>query len=122
MMIEGSLTTTRSVAEVRAILRPVLAAADCEVLHEDDEMIRLRHGTYLASAAPLLPKAVVLRFSPEGDTTRVAYQVEVAGLVKAWAICVGGLFFWLVFPPILVHRALTHHPRRFMENLLRAVK
>jgi hypothetical protein len=44
--------------------------------------------------------------------------VAVTGFASVWLALVAVVFFWAIFPPILAWRALVHHPRRLMENLL----
>jgi len=99
-------------------LRLMLAAANCEVTEESPNALRFRHGTFMTESAPLLAKKGRIVLSDRGDSTLVSYDIKVAGFARYWMTFVAIVFFWAIFPPILVHRALVYYPRRFMENLL----
>jgi hypothetical protein len=120
-MIAGTKITNNSQSKVLERIRTILAGANCEILDQSDESIRFRHGTYMTQTAPMLPKEGVLRLTGDGDSTRVDYEVQVSGFAKLWMTLVAVIFFWAVFPPILVYRALVYHPRQFMENILSGI-
>ena len=75
----------------------------------------------MTQSAPLLPKKGTIRVVGEGEKTEVLYEIEITGFPKYWLIIISVLFCWAVFPPILVYRALVHHPKRLMENLLQGI-
>jgi hypothetical protein len=124
-MIQGTKTVNRPPTEVLDRLGTVLAGANCEIIERSERFLRFRHGTHLTQTAPMLPKegSIRLRRSPEGpgEATVVEYSVAVTGFARVWLALVAVVFFWAIFPPILAWRALVHHPRQLMENLLAGV-
>ena len=120
-MITGKRTVKRSPAEVIDRLKMAMAGGNYEITAATDTSLSFKHGTYMTESAPLLPKRGVIRVSPAKSGADVSYEIAVAGFPKVWMIIVATVFFWAIFPPILVHRALTYHPRRLMENLLQAI-
>ena len=99
----------------------MLAAANCEILTESELGISFRHGTYLTESAPLLPKKGVFRLRPSPNGTALDWEISVSPYVAAWMIFIAILFCWTIFAPLLVHRALYHHPAQFMKNLVRGL-
>lgn len=120
-MISGSRTIKKSMEEVSDRLRMMLAAANCSLTDDRGDVIRFRHGTYLTRTAPLLPKSGTVQLAANSSGTEATYEIQVAGLARAWLILVAALTCWAIVPPILVYRALVIHPRRFIENLLDGV-
>ena len=116
-----SRTVPLSRGEVLTRLKMILAAANCRVLSASEEGLCFKHGTYLTESAPLLPKVCTLTFHAEGTSTRIAGDIRVAGPATDWMIIVAVAFCWMIFPPILVHRALVYHPRQFLKNLLAGI-
>jgi len=117
-MAAGSVTVNRTPAEVLDRLRIILAAANCDVLEADEARVRFHHGAWLTQSAPLLPKSGEFRLVPVDGRTKIEYEVHLATAARVWLTVVGIVFFPLVFPPILCHRAIFYHPRRFAENIL----
>ena len=117
-MATGSRTVNKTPEQVVDRLRMLLAAANCEILEQEPDYIRFRHGTVLTQTAPMLPKEGVVRIVAEGDSTRIDYQIQAVGFPAVWLTIMGVVLSCLIFPAILAHRSLVYHPRRFMENLL----
>ena len=120
-MITGSAQSDFSPSEVVNRLKAAMAAGNFEIRNQSPEMIDFRHGTYLTQSAPLLPKNGSIRITPSGSGSHVAYEIGVSGFAKYWLAFFGIAFCWLIFPAVLVHRALFHHPERLMTNLLQAI-
>jgi len=120
-MITGSTQSDFTPSEVLTRLRAAMAAGNFEILSQAPAMIVFRHGTYLTQSAPLLPKKGSIRITPNGSGSRVDYEIGVSGFAKYWMAFIGIAFCWLIFPAILVHRALCYHPDRLMKNLLQAI-
>jgi hypothetical protein len=120
-MITGSAQSDFTPSEVSNRLRAAMAAGNFEIRSQSPEMIDFRHGTYLTQSAPLLPKNGSIRITPSGSGSRVDYEIGVSGFAKYWMAFFGIAFCWLIFPAVLVHRALFYHPDRLMKNLLQAI-
>lgn len=120
-MITGSKESNLPPGEVFAQLKTLLASGNFEILEASPEKIEFRHGTYLTSSAPLLPKRGQFRIEPNEQGSKIDFEIEVSGFAKYWILFVGVLFCWLIFPPIFVQRALVHHPQQLIKNLLQAV-
>lgn len=120
-MITGTAQSDFAPSEVFSRLRAAMAAGNFEIRSQSSETIDFRHGTYLTQSAPLLPKDGLIRITPSGSGSRVDYEIGVSGFAKYWMAFFGIAFCWLIFPAILVHRALFYHPDRLMKNLLQAI-
>ena len=120
-MITGSAQSDFAPSEVLNRLRAAMAAGNFEIRSQSPEMIDFRHGTYLTQSAPLIPKNGSIRITPSGAGSRVDYEIGVSGFAKYWMAFFGIAFCWLIFPAVLVHRALFYHPDRLMKNLLQAI-
>jgi len=120
-MITDTKQSILSPSEVIDRLKIVMAAGNFEIRRSSPEGISFRHGTYLTSSAPLLPKQGQIKVQLDENGSRIDYEIEVYGFVKYWMIFIGVIFFWVIFPPLLVHRALVHHPHQLMRNLLQAL-
>ena len=120
-MITGSRFVTKSPVEVMDRLKLAMAAGNFEMVEVTEDSITFRHGTWLTQSAPQFPKAGKILLDDKGEGTDILYAVEPVGFPKYWLILCGIVFFWLIFPPILAHRTLVHHPRRVMENLLQGI-
>lgn len=99
-----------------------MAAGNFEILAQSPTRIEFRHGTHLTQSAPLLPKKGVIHMVPSGSGSRVDYEIDVVGFVKYWLATIGIAFCWLIFPAIIVHRALFLHPDQLMKNLLQVIE
>ena len=120
-MITGSKMVAKSPAEALDRLKLAMSGGNFEITALTDSSISFKHGTYLTRSAPLLPKKGTIRLAGRGDGTEISYEIKATGLPKYWLMLIGTLFFWAVFPPILAYRALAHHPRQLMENLLQGI-
>jgi hypothetical protein len=120
-MMTGARTIDRSSSEVLDRLKLAMSAGNFEITAITDCSISFRHGTYLTQSAPLLPKRGTIRIASRDHATDVSYEIEPTGFPKYWLIFVAIVFCWVIFPPILVYRALVHHPRQLMENLLQGI-
>jgi len=120
-MITDTTQSTLSPSEVIDRLKTVMAAGNFEIRGLSPDGISFRHGTHLTSSAPLLPKQGRIKVQPDENGSKIDYEIEVSGFVKYWMIFIGVIFCWLILPPILVHRALVHHPHQLMRNLLQAL-
>lgn len=119
--LTGSTYSDLPPSDVLTRLKSAMAAGNFEVLHSTENLIQFRHGTYLTQSAPLLPKHGSLRVKARGAGSEVDYEISVSGFAKVWLVLVGLAFCWLIFPPLLVYRALVHHPHLLMRNLLQAI-
>ncbi len=118
-MITGSRSVPKPIAEVTDRLRLILAGRNCHCSEaEDGHVIRFKMGGYGTQAAPVLPLRGTFRLEEEGGATAVSYRVEVAAFMRAWLIFLAVVLFCLIFPPILVYRALRVTPRSFAESIL----
>ena len=120
-MITGNKMIAKRPADVLDRLRLAMSGGNFEVTALTDHSISFRHGTYLAQSAPLLPTRGVIMLVNSGDGTDVHYEIAPLWFAKFWLLLIATVFCWAVFPPILVHRALVHHPKRLMENLLQGI-
>ena len=120
-MITGSAQSDLAPGEVSSRLKAAMAAGNFEILSQSRERIEFQQGTYLTRSAPLLPKKGAIQISPDGSGSRVDYEIEVCGFAKYWMGFIGIAFCWMIFPAVIVYRALFHHPDRLMKNLLQAV-
>ena len=98
-----------------------MAGGNFEIEHKDSNRISFRHGMYLTQTATMLPKRGAISVRPNDAGSLVQYEIEVYGFAKYWLMFFAVLFCWLIFPPIIVFRAMKHHPERLMKNLLQAV-
>ena len=121
-MISESFQSELEPGEVLSRLKSAMAGGNFEILSQSADRIEFRHGTYLTQSAPLLPKRGVIRIAPAGNGSRVDYEIGVSGFAKYWVGFIGVVFCWLIFPAVIAHRALFHHPRRLMRNLLQAIQ
>jgi len=120
-MKTGHAEVHRGIEAVRDRLTSMLAAANCEILSDSAHEITFRHGTYLTESAPLLPKTGAFQMRPSPNGTMVNWRISVSPFAAGWMTFVAIVFCWTLFAPILVHRALTYHPARFMQNLVRGL-
>jgi len=120
-MPSGTVVVSHPRAEVLDRLKPILAGANCQILKSGSERVLFRHGTYLTQTAPSLLKECSLELQEADGKTTIHYTVSVVGFARVWLIIVAVVFFWAIFPPILVHRSLVHHPRQLVENMLSGI-
>jgi len=120
-MVTGTAQSDLTPSEASTRLRTAMAAGNFEICSQSPAMIEFRHGTYLTQSAPLLPKIGSIRIEPSGTGSRIDYEIGVSGFAKYWMGFIGIAFCWLIFPAILIHRALFYHPERLMKNLLQAI-
>ncbi len=120
-MESGSRTSALSVRQAEERLRTAMAAGNFEIEPNGPGELVFRYGTLLTQTATQLPKRGRVVIEPAGDGSRIAYEVEVYGFAKYWMIFFAILTCWVIFPPLIVHRALTYHPKRLMENLLQCL-
>jgi len=120
-MITGRKMVDRNPADTLDRLKLAMSGGNFEITENADGSISFKHGTYMTQSAPLLPKKGTIRVEGKGERTEVSYEIDVTGFPRYWMIFIGVLFCWAIFPPILVYRALVHHPRRLMENLLQGI-
>ena len=120
-MPTGTVVVARSRSEVIDRLKPILAGANCQILKSSNERVLFRHGTHLTQTASLLPKECSLELHEANGKITIHYTVSVVGFARVWLIIVAVVFFWAIFPPVLIHRALVHHPRQFVENMLSGI-
>jgi hypothetical protein len=118
-MIAGSRSVPRPIAEVTDRLRLILASRACHCSEaEDGRVIHFRYGSSGTQAAPVLPLRGTFRLAEGDGATAVSYQVHVATFMRVWLLLLATAFCWLVFPPILVYRALRVTPRSYAESIL----
>ena len=120
-MSTGSKHSSFSPDQIVDRLRTAMAAGNFEITDGGSGRIEFRHGTYLTQTAPMLPERGNISIRPEGTGSMVQYKIEVYGFAKYWMMFIAIVFCWLIFPPLLVFRAINHHPVRLMENLLQCV-
>ena len=120
-MITGSKMVRKSPAEALDRLKLAMSGGNFKITALTENSISFRHGTCLTQSAPLFPKKGTIHLASEGHETEVSYEIEATGLPKYWLIVISILFCWAIFPPILAYRALVHHPKQLMENLLQGV-
>lgn len=120
-MITGSRIIDRPVDEVLDRIRLAMSAGNFEIIRSSPYSIIFRHGTLLTHSAPLLPKRGIIELVEHGGMTEASFSVEPCGFAAFWLPLFGILFCWLIYPPIVAYRALVHHPRRLMENLLEGI-
>jgi uncharacterized membrane protein len=120
-MVRGQRIINRPVAEVIDRLRLAMAGGNFEIAIATDSTLTFRHGTYITQTAQLLPMRGTIRVEPSGQSSAAAYEIEVAGPAKYALMLIAVLCCWAVFPPVVAHRALIHHPKRLMENLLQGI-
>ncbi len=117
-MISGSCPIGSTVEAVQDRLRLILAAANCEIIERGADIIRFRHGNDLSGNFSDLPKECEFRFEKEENGVRVNWSVSVRKPTRVFMIIWAMILFWAIFPPILARRALIHHPRRLVQNIL----
>ena len=59
---------------------------------------------------------------PNEQVTQIDYEIEVYGIIKIWLFFVSVVCCWLIFPPVLVYRALSTKPRQLMRKMLQAIE
>ena len=117
-MIAGSRSVPKPIVEVTDRLRLILASRNCHCSDaENGRVICFKYGSP-GTQAPVLPLRGTFGLAEEDGTTAVTYQVAVAGFMRVWLIFLAAVFCWLIFPPILVYRALRVSPRFFAEGIL----
>ncbi len=124
-MISESITSPLSPIELTERLKIAMTAQNFEV-HEPtpNEISFRRWGARYSSTSPSRPKRgefpkrgqILIR--PSGNGSHIDYEIEVYGIIKYWLILNAVIFCWLIFPPILIFRALSNQPRQLMRNLL----
>ena len=107
--------------DVHASIRRMMAAANFSIESESVNRIAFAHGTLLTQTASMLPKKGVITLTPTKDGTEVAYEIAVIGFAKWWILLVATVFFWLIFPPIIVYHTLVKQPQKLMDNLIAGV-
>ena len=120
-MITGSKMVAKSPGEALDRLKLAMSGGNFEIIALTDSSISFKHGTCLTQSAPLFPKEGAIRLTSMGDRTEISYEIEPTGFPKYWLTLIGILFCWAIFPPILAYRALVHHPKQLMENLLQGI-
>ena len=127
-MITDSTKSHLSPAEVLDRLKTVMAAEHFEILESSSNEIRFRHGAYFSSSAPSFPKKGQfpkrgrIMIQPNEQVTQIDYEIEVYGIIKIWLFFVSVVCCWLIFPPVLVYRALSTKPRQLMRKMLQAIE
>ena len=127
-MITDSTQSHLSPAEVLDRLKTVMVAEQFEILESSSSEIRFRHGAYFSSTAPSFPKRGQfpkrgrIMIQPSEQGTQIDYEIEVYGLIRIWLFFVSVVCCWLIFPPILVYRALSTKPSQLMRKLLQAIE
>lgn len=116
-MQTGSKKTSLSPTQAMDRLVGAMAGGNFEILEKEPGKIIFRHGTCLTQTVSMLPKRGSITIEPDGDGAIVRFEVEACGFPKYWLMFFGILFFWLIFPPLIVYRALNYHPKKLMENL-----
>jgi hypothetical protein len=120
-MTTGTAQSDLPPSEVSSRLRAAMAGGNFEISSQSPDRIVFRHGTYLTQSAPLLPKRGTIFISPNESGSRIDYEIGVVGFAKYWMALFGIAFCWLIFPAVIVYRALFYHPDRLMKNLLQAI-
>lgn len=120
-MITGSKLVAKNLEAAMDRLRLAMSGGNFEITAVTDSSISFNHGTYLTESAPLFRKKGIIRLASRGDGTEISYEIEATGFPKYWLMLVGILFCWAIFPPLFAYRALVHHPRQLMENLLQGI-
>ena len=54
--------------------------------------------------------------------SQVEYEVEVYGMIRYWLFFISIACCWLIFPPVLVYRALSSKPRQLMRKVLQVIQ
>ena len=98
-----------------------MAGGNFEILNKGNQEIDFRHGTYLTQTATMLPKRGRIFVQPSDSGSLVRFEIEVYGFAKYWMLFFAVVFCWLIFPPIIIYRALKYHPKRLMLNLLQTL-
>ncbi|PXA04159.1 hypothetical protein DDZ13_08960 [Coraliomargarita sinensis] len=120
-MITGTKKSSLSPSQVIDRLAIAMAGGNFEIQKRENERIDFRHGTYLTQTATMMPKRGKITVQPDGDGSRVCFEIEVYGFAKYWLIFFAVIFCWMIFPPVVVYRALCYHPGKLMQNLLQTV-
>jgi hypothetical protein len=120
-MIRGQREIAKPREDVVEKLRGLLAGANCDIVTSGPDGLTFRHGTYLTQTAWLFPKTCRLHFVPHDGSTTVRYEIRTSLFVRVWLTLWAVVLCWTIFAPILAYRAIVHHPRRFVENLLSGV-
>ena len=127
-MITDSTKSHLSTAEVLDRLKTVMAAEHFEILESSSNEIRFRHGAYFSSSAPSFPKKGQFQkrgrimIQPSEQGTQIDYEIEVYGIIRIWLFFVSVVCCWLIFPPVLVYRALSTKPRQLMRKMLQVIE
>ena len=127
-MITDSTQSHLSPAEVLDRLKTVMVAEQFEILESSSNEIRFRHGAYFSSTAPSFPKRgqfpkrgrILIQPSEQGS--RIDYEIEVYGIIRYWLFFISIACCWLIFPPVLVYRALSTKPRQLMRKVLQVIR
>jgi len=117
-MIAGQKVVHRQRDEAVNRLRSTLALANCTVVKDDGACVEFQHGS--SNSRPIVdpPKTASVTFNETARGTQIVWRVTVAREASVW-LCLAGVFgCWAIFPPIMAYRALTVHPREFMENIM----
>lgn len=120
-MNSGAIFTHLPPEKVAEHLKITMAAGNFAITHRESRRIEFLHGSYLTRCAPLLPKRGTITIESQGSGSLVRYSVGLRGFAKYWTLLFGVLFCWLIVPAIIIYRAHVVHPRRLIENLLRAL-
>lgn len=120
-MICGHVDTDRSPAEITDRLKLVMSGGNFRITAESANRIEFDHGSFMTETAYVIPKSGCFIIEPVGDRQRVSYEVSIHPAAKGWLLFVATVFCWLIFPPLLIHRALRIDPRRLMDNVLQAI-
>ena len=127
-MITDSTKSHLSPAEVLDRLKTVMATEHFEILESSSNEIRFRHGAYFSSTAPSFPKRGQfpkrgrILIQPSVNGSQVEYEVEVYGMIRYWLFFISIACCWLIFPPVLVYRALSTKPRHLMRKVLQVIQ
>lgn len=127
-MITDSTKSHLSPAEVLDRLKTIMAAEYFEILESSSSEIRFRHGAFFSSSAPSFPKKGQfpkrgrIMIQPSEQGTQIDYEIEVYGIIRIWLFFVSVVCCWLIFPPVLVYRALSTKPRQLMRKMLQAIE
>ena len=120
-MTTGTAQSDLLPSEVSSRLRAAMAGGNFEIISQSPEQIVFRHGTFLTQSAPLLQKSGRISIRPSESGSHIDYEIGVVGFAKFWIGFFGIAFCWLIFPAVIVYRALFYHPERLMRNLLQAI-
>jgi len=120
-MVSGTKMVKKAPVYVFRKIKKSLARENFGVVGKDEKVLRFHYGAYRTSASPVLPIVGTVRISMDGALTRIDYEIDVVGAARFWLSVLAVLFCWAVVPPILIHRAMTSQPKRFMEGILGSI-